>query len=845
MLLALEPRLRAQAPLLGEPHRYLPSLADRLADVAAGDIDLDGDLDLVLATSSGARVYVNRDSGRFALAPAAIPGTINLPKAVALGDVDGDGDLDLVFGNGDYFSFPGGERNRLYLNTGSGSFIDATVQLPAIADATSSLALGDVDGDGDLDLLIGNSGEDNTSEQNELWLNSGAGIFSDATWRLPVLSDATWDVALADVDGDGDLDALIANLYPGNRLLFNDGSGSFTEAVFGVPLSGLDQTHALALGDVDGDGDLDVVLGTLGQDRLYLNDGSGFFSDASGQLPMDVEEAQAIALRDMDADGDLDILVGNYSQDRLYLNNGAGVFSDATASQLPARGGTVALAMGDCDLDGDLDVVFGSQLNGGTYLALNDGNGSLSDIPSQLPVSATGVCYALAIGDVNGDLLPDALIGTSGVAKSILLQNQGGGSFVDASSQLPAHTDYNQSVALGDVDGDGDLDALIGNGGLTSSSQQQNRLYLNDGLGVFSDATSQLPVILDNTREVVLGDLDGDGDLDAWVGNYNQQNFVLRNNGLGVFSVAVGAFPTGSFLLDAVALGDLDGDGDLDAVLGIFFGQNQLWLNDGTGTFVNATGQLPPDGDQTWSLALGDVDGDGDLDILLGNRVQIAPHNTAHRLYLNNGSAVFTDATAQLPPGYPGMATTEVSLGDIVGDGDLDALLGTYGQDRLFLNDGLGNFSDAPARIPVDVDATFAIVLADLDQDGDLDALLGNIGAPVRLLSSLERQLAWRHVPAIGKTLSLNVNGPPGGAFALYASTDEAYTPMPNYGILQLNRQNIFFKSVGALDALGQALVARPIPNNPALIGTTWYWQALVTPPRRFTNLERTTLTGL
>ena len=127
--------------------------------------------------------------------------------AVAFGDVDGDGDLDAIIGNA---GINGADpRNQLYLNDGTGMFTDASSGIPADFGDTRALALSDVDGDGDLDVLFGN--ERGYGHQNTLLLNDGLGTFIDATGLFPSLVDQTWAVAFGDVDGDGHPDALIGN----------------------------------------------------------------------------------------------------------------------------------------------------------------------------------------------------------------------------------------------------------------------------------------------------------------------------------------------------------------------------------------------------------------------------------------------------------------------------------------------------------------------------------------------------------------------------------------------------------------------------------------------------------
>ncbi len=584
--------------------------------------------------------------------------------------------------------------------------------LPPDADVTPAVALGDLDGDGDLDALIGNYGQD------RLYLNDGSGFYVDAPAQLPAVLDTTYAVALGDADGDGDLDALIGNYGP-NRLLLNDGSGLFSDATSQLPtVPGI--TNAIALGDVDGD--LDALIGK-GQpgggepNRLYLNNGAGLFADAASQLPPFYGVTVGLALGDVDGDGDLDLLAGNlgpsFGPDRLYLNDSTGTFSDAT-SQLPPQavsGGTLDVALGDIDGDGDLDALIGR--SGPNRLYLNGGSGVFADATSQLP-AVGGNSHALALGDVEGDGDLDLVIGGGYPGQTRLFVNDGSGTFTDASSQLPALLVGIYGIALGDVDGDADLDALIGNDG-------QDRLYLNDGAGFYAD-TGPHTTVMDDTQALALGDVDGDGDLDALIGNAGQSRLHL-NDGTGGFLDATAQIPAISADTRALALGDVDGDAALDAVLGNA-GQSRLYLNDGAGVFRDATSQVPAISADTRALALGDLDGDGDLDALIGDSGQ------QERLYLNGGAGVFADASAQFPASNDD--TRSLVLADVDGDGDLDAWAGnaTFGLPssaiRLYLNDGTATFVVASSQLPPTSGATHALAPGDVDEDGDLDAFAGN-----------------------------------------------------------------------------------------------------------------------
>ena len=312
---------------------------------------------------------------------------------VALGDVDGDGDLDAIFANSNT------APEQVWKNDGTGAF----TQFATFGNGdTYDVALGDLDGDGDLDAFAGNRLSDDT-----IWLNDGTGIF---TLHDSVSSDWTQDVALGDLDRDGDLDAILATNPGAFTVWLNDGTGDFS-AHPTTPLIGTSGADAVTLGDIDGDGDLDALAAQGGgPERVWLNDGAGAFSPHATPSFGDYSSLD-IALGDLDGDADLDVVVANSSSqpEAVWLNNGSGVFALHGSFGI---GDSRAVLLGDLDGDGDLDAVVGNA-DGNETIWLNDGTGTFA-AHAAVPGIAGGDGWGLALGDLDGDGDLDAIAGDAG-----------------------------------------------------------------------------------------------------------------------------------------------------------------------------------------------------------------------------------------------------------------------------------------------------------------------------------------------------------------------------------------------------------------------------------------------
>ncbi|MBU1050250.1 VCBS repeat-containing protein [Candidatus Bipolaricaulota bacterium] len=313
----------------------------------------------------------------------------------------------------------------------------------------------------------------------------------------PVGDSRSWAVALADLDEDGDLDALVANATGGSKLWINDGNAAFAEHEQRLP-----NARAAQLADIDGDSSPDILLADWsGPFLVWRNNRDGTFSE----VPQDQQFGGAIdmALADLDGDGDLDAVLGRSGPDVILLNNGFGVFTDT--GQRLGTSISAEVELGDMDLDGDMDVVVDGW-DGDGHVWLNDGAAMFS---SNYPL--TGPDWhvnGLALGDLDDDGDLDALLVSSLYDSHQVWLNNGAGLLVDSGQRLDAPDGY--GAQLGDLDNDGDLDAVVIVGGEPRIGIAVWMNHEGRFVSVHIEAEEALG------RDVALGDLDSDGDLDVF-----------------------------------------------------------------------------------------------------------------------------------------------------------------------------------------------------------------------------------------------------------------------------------------------------------------------------------------
>jgi hypothetical protein len=331
------------------------------------------------------------------------------PQSVAISDLNGDGKRDLATANA------ASSDVSVLLGNGSGGFSDAPGSPFAVGNAPSSVAIGDVNGDGKPDLATVKSccGLGDVT----VLLGNGTGGFSAAAGSPFAVGDYPYSVAIGDLNGDGSPDLATANAGSGDvTVLLGNGSGGFSDAA-GSPFAAGTDPVAVAIGDLNGDGKPDLATANVNSNdvSVLLGNGSGGFSAAAGSPFAAGANPFSVAIGDVNEDGKADLATANVNSNdvTVLLGNGSGGFSAAAGSPFAAGDHPYSVAIGDLNGDGKADLATANGNSNDVTVLLGNGSGGFSAAAGS-PFAVGSAPVSVAISDLNADGKPDLASANSG-----------------------------------------------------------------------------------------------------------------------------------------------------------------------------------------------------------------------------------------------------------------------------------------------------------------------------------------------------------------------------------------------------------------------------------------------
>ena len=686
-------------PSFGTPITY--SITYDPTSVATGDFNGDGKPDIAVTVTAYNRVsvFLGTGTGTFQQVGPYSVGT--MPLSVAVGDFNGDGRADFATANS------GSHDVSIRLGNGDGTF-QATLTFSAGTNPFW-VATGDFDADGHTDLAVANNGSNNVS----ILLGEG-----DGTFQAPVsysTGSGTFWVAASDLNRDGRLDLAVA-AHNGDEIsiLLGNGNGTFQTA---VDYAAGDGTASVAIADFNGDGKPDLAAANYASNNvsILIGNGDGTFQ-AAVHYPVGIGP-YAVAALDANADGKVDLVTSNSASDTVSLLSGTGNGAFLTAVHYPVGNGPNHVVVADFNRDGRTGLAVANVESDSYYyydsiaILLNSGTCSMNcgAFSAAADFGAGTTPESVAAGDFNRDGKLDAATANSGSDNVSVTLGNGDGTFAVAVDYGAG--DSPQSVQAADVNRDGKLDLITAN-----ADSDNVAILLGNGDGTFQGAITSAAG--NSPQSVATGDFNHDGKLDLAVANDLSDNVsILLGNGDGTFQAAVD-YAAGDGP-QSVAAGDINNDGNADLVVANA-GSNNVSILRGKadGTFHAATSAGA--GTAPSAVFIGDLNRDGKADLAVANS---GSNNVS--VLLGNGNG-----TVQAAVSYgAGTNPSDVTAADFNDDGILDLAVANRGSNDVSILYGAGNGTfSAMVSVGSGTDAA-GLTTGDFNRDSKPDLAIANAGA--------------------------------------------------------------------------------------------------------------------
>jgi hypothetical protein len=660
------------APLPSWTARTISTAADGAYSVFAADVDGDGDVDVLSASVNDNKIawYENDGGSPPTWTARTISTSASGARSVFAADVDGDGDIDVLSASYD------DDKIAWYESDGAAPPVWTARTISTAADSAVSVLAADVDSDGDIDVLSASYNDDKIA-----WYESNGATPPVWTARtISIAADGAFSVIAADVDGDGDKDALSASIND-NKIAWYENNGVSPPVWTAHTIStGASGARSVFAADVNGDGGTDVLSASEADDAIAWYENRSVHRSASFPVQNLISSAVAgvvsVDAGDIDGDGDLDTMHAAGQGDTIkWFASDGGIPPGWTARTVGVTAaGLEQAALVDLDRDGDLDVL--AAAGGGDAVQWFESGGGA--VPTwtirTISTSQDGPLYAVS-GDLDGDGDLDVVASSQNDKKVSWYRNDGGAplAFTEFVISVSGGSAFRRGLAIADIDHDGDMDivAAVPNLGV--------HWYKNDGAATPGWTELVISDAFGLTSNVGVADINGDGDLDVVASEYTGTRVGwFENDGNPNPGWTLRAINTGTNLWGAVSARDMDDDGDVDLVATAGANAFAWFVNDGNDPPAWTMRAIATGGESIGAFAPADLDGDGDVDLAVGEYIEAFGHRC--RWWENRGGQ-FSLATTSLAPATIGSgATVPVLAIDFASNaraGDADVELAT------------------------------------------------------------------------------------------------------------------------------------------------------------------------
>lgn len=681
--------------------------------IAVGDFDQDGLLDIVVANQITSNIAILHGIVQIVGMEQVTcsTGSTSHPQSIAVGDFNNDNRLDFAVGN------YGTDSIGIFLQNFNETFPTEIMLSTGSLSFPVSIAVKDLNNDNQLDIVVANSGTDNIC----IFFGYGNGSFQIPTFFSTDIDSNPLAVAIGDFNSDSQMDIVVSNYDTRNIFVFLSRNASTFLDMVSYPTGTYSNPQAVAVNDLNNDGQLDIVVANKGAGNIgiFFGYGNGSFTQQRIFPTGSQTWPSAIALGDFNNDTLLDIAVAHYYSSTIgvFLGRSNGTLSAQKVYVIGAPSTPSGIALGDFNSDGQLDIVVAGHWSDSIFIFLGYGNGSFENKQEYSTGSFTRP-WSVAVGDFNNDNQLDVVTANFGSNNVAIFLGNGDGTFPNPATSFVSVGSNPYFVIATDFNNDKKWDIAVVN-----YFSDNVGILLGYGNGTFEHQVNYSTGAGSGPRSIATGDFNSDGLPDIVVTNSltNTVGLVLGFKNGTFFSQLEYSIADQSLPM-SVAVGDFNHDGQLDMVIASF-GVNNIDILFGYGhqTFLRVPPYSTGSSSQPCYIAVGDFDKDNRLDVAVAN------NNTDNIMVIfGSGDGTFSNQTVYFTG--KGSHPYGIAIGDLNNDNHSDIVVANSGSDNIGIFLGYGNrrFSNQTIYFVGVNSKPQTVAILDIDNDTLSDIAVAN-----------------------------------------------------------------------------------------------------------------------